>query len=174
LDDERVLLAGKGGAGRLGFALLLKFYTRYGRFPRGRGEVPDPTVRFVADQVKVPGSELGLYVWSGRTVERHRAQIRGHLGFRECSVEDADKLTAWLAGAVCEAERDPARAREQLLSRCRTERVEQPTAGRIDRVVRSALHQAETAMSCRIADRIPAAGSRAWRRWSTSTWIRTT
>ncbi|MDX3005341.1 Tn3 family transposase [Kribbella solani] len=158
LDDERVLLAGKGGAGRLGFALLLKFYTRHGRFPRGRGEVPDAVVRFVADQVKVPASELGLYEWSGRTVERHRAQIRSHLGFRECSVEDSDKVTAWLAAEVCEAERDPARVREQLLSRCRVERIEPPTQGRMDRIVRSALHQAETAMSCRIAGRIPAAG----------------
>ncbi|MGY4766614.1 hypothetical protein ACXC9Q_06820 [Kribbella sp. CWNU-51] len=31
LDDERVLLSGNGGAGLLGFALLLKFYTREGR-----------------------------------------------------------------------------------------------------------------------------------------------
>jgi len=33
LDDERTLVAGKRGATRLGFALLLKFYTRHGRFP---------------------------------------------------------------------------------------------------------------------------------------------
>jgi hypothetical protein len=28
----------------------------------------------------------------GRTIEFHRGQIRGALGFRECSVSDADKL----------------------------------------------------------------------------------
>jgi hypothetical protein len=37
LDDERELAAGKRGPTRLGFALLLKFYARAGRFPRGRG-----------------------------------------------------------------------------------------------------------------------------------------
>jgi hypothetical protein len=37
LDDERELVAGKRGPTRLGFALLLKFYARAGRFPRGRG-----------------------------------------------------------------------------------------------------------------------------------------
>jgi len=36
LDDERELIAGKRGPTRLGFALLLKFYARAGRFPRGR------------------------------------------------------------------------------------------------------------------------------------------
>jgi hypothetical protein len=33
LEDERELVAGKQGPTRLGFALLLKFYTRAGRFP---------------------------------------------------------------------------------------------------------------------------------------------
>jgi hypothetical protein len=53
LDDERELVAGKRGPTRLGFALLLKFYTRAGRFPRGRGELPDDAVSFVARQVGV-------------------------------------------------------------------------------------------------------------------------
>lgn len=53
LDDEQELIAGKRGPTRLGFALLLKFYTRLGRFPRGRGELPDDAVEFVARQVGV-------------------------------------------------------------------------------------------------------------------------
>ena len=36
LVDEQELIAGKRGSTRLGFALLLKFYLRLGRFPRGR------------------------------------------------------------------------------------------------------------------------------------------
>src|SRR6266704_2071815 len=93
LDDERELIAGKRGATRLGFALLLKFYTRLGRFPRGRGELPDQAVEFVARQVDVDPDELAFYEGTGRTIEYHRAQIRTHLGFRECSVGDAEKLT---------------------------------------------------------------------------------
>lgn len=157
LSDERAALSGKGGAGKLGLALLLKFYGQHGRFPHGRGELQDTVVRFVADQVDVPASEIGLYEWSGRTLERHRAQVRSHFGFRECSVQDADKLTAWLASEVCEAERHHDVVREQLLIRCREERVEPPTPGRLDRMVRSALHQAEVALSCRIAGRLPRA-----------------
>jgi hypothetical protein len=59
---------------RRGGRRLLKFYTRYGRFPRGRAEFPDEAVEFVARQIKVSGAELGLYEWTGRTVERHRAR----------------------------------------------------------------------------------------------------
>jgi len=59
---------------------------------------------------------LGLYEWTGRTTEYHRAQIRQHLGFRECSTADADKLTAWLAEQVAQAERRPDRVRQELLA----------------------------------------------------------
>jgi len=59
LTDERELVAGKRGPTRLGFALLLKFYARAGRFPRGRAELDDDAVAFVARQVGVPASDLG-------------------------------------------------------------------------------------------------------------------
>jgi len=143
VGDDRDLVAGKRGATRLGFALILKFYAGYGRFPAGRSELPDEVVAFVAKQVKVPASELGFYEWSGSTIEYHRNQVREHFGFRVCSVADADKLTDWLAGHVANAERNPDRVREELARRCREERIELPAPGRVTRMVRSALHGAE-------------------------------
>jgi hypothetical protein len=154
LDDERELVAGKRGPTRLGFALLLKFYARAGRFPRGRAELDDEAVAFVARQVGVPASDLGFYEWTGSTIEYHRAQVRRHLGFRECGAEDADKLTGWLAGGFCPAERRADRVREELLARCRTERIEPPSAGRCDRIIRSALHQAEQVLTARVTARL--------------------
>jgi TnpA family transposase len=155
LDDEREMIAGKRGPTRLGFALLLKYYTWAGRFPRGRGELADEAVVFVARQVGVNAAELGFYEWSSRTIEYHRAQIRAHLGFRECSVADADELAGWLAVNVCEAERRPELVRDELLVRCRAERIEPPAAGRVDRIVRSALHAAEQTLTARIVARLP-------------------
>jgi signal transduction histidine kinase len=114
-------------------------------------------VEFVARQVGVDPAELGFYEWTGRTIEYHRAQIRSHLGFRECSVADADKLTEWLVANVCEAERRPELVRDELLVRCRAERIEPPAVGRIDRIVRSALHQAEQRLTARIVGRLPVA-----------------
>ncbi len=83
LDDERTLVSGKRGATRLGFALLLKYYARHGRFPAGGSDLPGTVVEFVARQVQVAPAEFGSYEWTGRSIEHHRAQIREHLGFRE-------------------------------------------------------------------------------------------
>ncbi|MGI5201344.1 DUF4158 domain-containing protein [Spirillospora sp. CA-108201] len=156
LDEERELIAGKRGATRLGFAILLKFYTRHGRCPRGRSELADEVVGHVAKQVRVPVSEFGFYEWSGSTIEYHRGQIRTHLGFWVCTTADADKVTVWLAENGAHAERRPERVREELLKHLRQERIEPPTSGRITRIVASALHSAEVAWSVRIASRLSA------------------
>ena len=155
LPDEVALLGDKSGASRLGFALLLKHFTLAGRFPTGRSELADEAVEFVARQVEVPAAELGFYDWSGRTIKRHRAEVRRALGFRECSVEDADKLTDWLISQVAEAERRPELVRTALLERCREERIEPPTGAQMSRMVASALHRAEEALFARVTARIP-------------------
>lgn len=111
--------------GRLGFSLLLKYLQWKGRFPRGRSELPEGSVEFVAKQVGVAASELGFYNWDGRQIKRHRVQLRGFLGCRKCTVADAEKVTVWLAEHVCQSERRAERVREQLLAHLRAE----PAAG---------------------------------------------
>ncbi len=157
LAAERDLISGKRGATRLGFALVLKFYTRYGRFPRGPAELPDEVVEHLARQVKVPAARFGFYEWSGSTFDYHRKQIRDHLDFRECSVADAEKLTGWLAANVAHAERDADRVRVELLKRMREERIEPPADGRAGRMVASALRTAELAWFAAIPSRLDAA-----------------
>ncbi|MDL4821077.1 DUF4158 domain-containing protein [Actinomadura opuntiae] len=66
---ELTLLAGKRGPTKLACALLLKFHQRHGQFPRGRTDLPDDAVEFVAKVVKVPAADLALYSWEGRTFE---------------------------------------------------------------------------------------------------------
>lgn len=154
LDDDLSLVAGKRGATRLGFALLLRFFTRHGRFPAGPGELAPEVVEFVARQVQVDPAELATYGWTGRTIEYHRAQIRQALGFRECTTGDADKLSGWLAEHVAQTERHPEQVREELLGRCRAERIEPPSTGRVERIVRSALHQAEETLCRRVVSRL--------------------
>jgi hypothetical protein len=157
LCGEQDLIETKHGATRLGFTLVLKFYTRYGRFPRGRAEFPDEVVEHVARQLKASAADFEFYGWAGRTIERHRGEIRSHLGFRECSVADADKLTDWLAASVAYAERDPDRVRVELLKMMREERIELPADGRVGRMVASALRTAEQNWFAAIAARLDAA-----------------
>jgi len=55
----------------------------------------------VAEQVKVDTAQFARYVWLGRTIERHRVQIRAAFGFREFSRGDEPKIARWLAEEVC-------------------------------------------------------------------------
>jgi hypothetical protein len=86
-------------------AVLLKFSGRFGQFPRGRAELHQDAVEFIAKQLEVDASSLGFYEWYGRTIKRHRGEVRAHLRFRECTVADAEKLTDWLAGDYAQKER---------------------------------------------------------------------
>ena len=155
LEDERDLVAGKRGATRLGFRVVAEVLCPVRAVPGGPGRARRTrSSAFVARQVKVPASELGFYEWAGSTIEYHRSQIREYLGLRECSVADADKLTGWLAepGRACRA--DPGRGARGAARRCRQERIEPPAAGRVNRIVRSALHSAEETWFAVIAARL--------------------
>jgi TnpA family transposase len=155
VGDEMDLMTGKRSATKLGFALMLRFYTEHGRFPRGRSEIPDAAVDYVARQVGVDRTEIAFYEWSGRTNRFHRNQIRATLGFCECSVADADGVVGWLVEQITQVERNAERVREHLLARCRAEKVEPPTSGRIDRMVRSALHRGEELLFTRVSEQLP-------------------
>ena len=60
VSDKLDLLAGRIGPSKLGLALWLRFYIAEGRFPSGRSELPDEAVAWVARQVKVSASDIGL------------------------------------------------------------------------------------------------------------------
>lgn len=59
LSDEIGLVNAKQEGTRLAFALLLKYFTQHGRFPRGRAEFPDEVVDYVAKQTKTSAGSLG-------------------------------------------------------------------------------------------------------------------
>jgi len=59
-----------------------------------------------------------------------------------------------LASNVAHAERRPERIRDELLAQFRAERIEPPTAGRVLRMVRSALRTAEQSWALRISERL--------------------
>lgn len=90
--DEFPLPANKSGATLLGFAILLRFFAREGRFPHSKGEVPGAAIARVARQVGVPTEGHLRYYWQGRAIKYHRPQIRGFFGFREATAEDGEGI----------------------------------------------------------------------------------
>ena len=140
--DEHALLSGKRGPTRLGFAVLLRFFARKGRFPEPREEeIEAGAVAHVAGQVGVPAGEYARYDRGGRTAEYHRAQVREAFGFRPATVEDTEALTDWLSEEIVPREYDLERMKEAAYARLKAIKVEPPTPGRLKRAVRSALRR---------------------------------
>jgi hypothetical protein len=151
---DHALVVVKGRANRLGFAVLLLFFRERGRFPRGSSEVDPRMVGEVARQIHLPapvGHALNL---SGRTAERHRAEVRALVGYRESTVADAEALEDWLRdqAAAVGAVADHLVAR--LEARCRELAIEPPSADRVERIVRAAIHAHEEHLYARIRGRL--------------------
>ncbi len=89
----------KTAGNRLGFALLLTYFHHEGHFPRSKGDVPGAVIAFIARQVGVSADTFLYYVWGGRTMEYHRAQIREHLTFHAATVQDTEDLYQFCLGS---------------------------------------------------------------------------
>jgi hypothetical protein len=152
--DEIDLVAVKHGDSKLAFALLLRPYGRFGRFPRNRGELHPDAVEFMARAVKADPAELTGYDWSGRTIKRHRHEIRAHFGFRLCGEEDGAKVVEFLAAGAAQRERRYELIKEEFLAECRLRSLEPPSADQVDRYVRSALSQVGKLLAGRVAGRL--------------------
>ena len=155
VGDELERCRGKRGPSGLAFALVWKFCAQHGRFPRDTRELPDEAVGFVARQLGVDAAELVSFDWSGRTAERHRAELRELLGFRECTVADQEAAVEWLIAEVTTAEQRPDQVRGELLGWLRRSGVEPPTTGRLDRIVALARDRGERILFERVAARLP-------------------
>ena len=159
--EDRALLDNKTGATRLGFAVLLKFFRREGRFPQHKNEVPGIVITFLATQVGVDATAYMQYAWQGRTIEYHRAQIREALGFRESSVADGEQMQQWLITEVLPQEHQDEQLREQAYAWFRRMHLEAPTPDRLTRLIRSAAHTFEQQFYEATLTRLPEASQAA-------------
>ena len=152
--DDWDLVGNKSGATRLGFAVMLKFYEIEGRFPAYREEVPPAAVRYLASLVKVDPALFAKYPWRGRSIEYHRAQVRRAYGTRGPTEDDEERWAQWLADKICPAETNRDRLAAALRRRCRSEKVEPPSAGQVERVVASGCRRFDDAFAVTTAGRL--------------------
>lgn len=123
-------------------------------FPSGRSDLPTEAVDFMARQVNVEPSELDLYPWSGRTRRVPPGSDSSASGF-PCVFGRGRREPDRLAGRErLEEQRRVEVVHAELLRRCRSERIEAPSAGRRERMARSALRTAEIRLCRRIAGRL--------------------
>ena len=120
-------------------------------------------VEYLSRQIGVPTAEWRQYDWDSRAAKYHRTQIRAQLGFREATVEDGEALAVWLDEHVLHQDRQMERLRDSLLERCRTLHIEPPTLDRLDRLIRSAIHQHEERFCSALLVRLSAENANAAR-----------
>ena len=158
---DLALVMTKHHGNRLGFAVLLAFFRDRGRFPRTVGEIDPSVVEELARQLAVAAPPGFAPILAGRTAERHRAEIRALAGFREASVADAALIEGWLRGQVAAVGAVSDQLAALLQTRCRELSIEPPTADRIDRIVRTAIHAHDDQFCTGILGRlVPAARER--------------
>ncbi|MFE9900940.1 Tn3 family transposase [Streptomyces achromogenes] len=157
LEDDMKTLRNKSGANRLGFALLLKFFEVEARFPESAGEIPEPVVSYVAQQVKVPAGEWTSYDWAGRAITRHRSEIRAAYKFRESTEEDQAALAEWLSAELCPVELSRERLVAAVVTRCSNDRIEPPAPAKVDRLVGRAIRAFEERFCRTTMERLPRA-----------------
>lgn len=144
LANEIALLGQKTGASRLGCAVLLKFFQSETQFPHSARDVPSAVVDYIAKQVGVPAERYLDYDWNGRTMQRHRGEIRSFLGIRKASVKDAQQMVDWLIAFALAESVDAEHLKVLVEQRFVQLKIEPPTPGRIERLIKSALRTSET------------------------------
>lgn len=143
-DVERQRADQRTQRGRLGLAVLLKFFQCEGRFPSSHKEVPFPAVDYVAEQPDVPAIAWFDYPLKGRSSSRDREQLRTLLGFRQATSDDAEHIQRWLRQEVVPQDQDPRHVQSAVFDWCREHGIEPPTSDRIDRFIGAAVRAFET------------------------------
>ncbi len=123
----------------MGFAVLLKFFQMEAKFPRTKQEVPKQIVSYIARLLSVSPKQYGEYSFHGRTIERHRAEIREFFGFREFNPQDKTELIAWLCEFVLAYDRQASSLEAAVYQRLRELKLEPPIPEAVERLIRSAV-----------------------------------
>ncbi|GGM73997.1 hypothetical protein GCM10012275_50880 [Longimycelium tulufanense] len=89
--------------------------------------------------MKVDAALFAKYSFTSRIAKYHRTQIRRALGFRPATEADEARWAGWLATEVCPVESDRGRLAAAVRRRCRSEKVEPPAFGQVERAVASAV-----------------------------------
>ncbi|NJP22150.1 MAG: Tn3 family transposase [Hydrococcus sp. CRU_1_1] len=144
LPHELALLDSKIGASRLGFAVLLKFLEIAHKFPSSGQDVPPSVVSYIAQQVNVPAEKYFEIEWNGRSMMRHRGEIRTWLGWSKATGNDRQEIIKWLCEQILAQESELEHLKVLVEQRFLSLKIEPPTEGRTERLIRSAVHIYET------------------------------
>jgi TnpA family transposase len=155
LPDEMHLLEAKVGVNQLGFAVWLKFFGQTARFPRTRQDVPQAVTSYIAGQLNLSPRLLQEYSHQGRTLVRHRLEIREFFGFRESNLQDAQAIKDWLCQQVLKYDRQESHLEATVYQRYRELKLEPPSPKQIKRLIGSAIRTTEAIFCETLLQKLP-------------------
>ena len=144
LSTELEFVSKKVGANQIGFAILLKHFQAFARFPDSPTEIPDSVISYIAQQLQIPSNIYSKFNWQGRSISNHRASIRKLFGFRTSTVSDGTKMVDWLKAEIIPNEQRIESITEVVYQQFRELQIEPPTEGRVERLIKSAIASHET------------------------------
>ncbi len=133
----------KSRARRLGFAVQLLFFRANHRFPESAADISESEIAGLAATLGIDVQAGPALFAPGRTMERHRAEIRALFGFREATAADAEALGAWARDHAVARTRDIGALIMELAIQCTARLIEPPTPDRMERIARAAVRAYE-------------------------------
>ena len=144
LPQELELVRNKIGGNQIGFALLLKYFQLFAKFPDNNSSIPKVIISYIASQLNLTESAYSDYDSKGRSARVYRAEIRGLFNFRVATVTDSEQMSDWLIKEILPSEQKFEAITEIVSQRFRELQLESPTNLQVERLIRSAIHQYET------------------------------
>lgn len=143
LPQELELVKNKVGPNQIGFALLLKHFQLFARFPDRKSSIPRVIISFIASQINIPESSYSDYDREGRSARVYRAEIRCLFNFRVATVTDSEQMIDWLIKEILPNEQRFEAITEIVTQRWRELQIEPPTTLQVERLIRSAIAKHE-------------------------------
>lgn len=144
LPPELERVKNKVGGNQIGFALLLKHFQLFARFPDEELSIPQAIISYLASQVNLPENRYSDYDKQGRSAKMYRWEIRRLFNFRVATVQDSEEISDWLVQEILPNEQKFECLQEIVYQRFRDLQIEPPTPRRVERLIRRAITQHET------------------------------
>ena len=150
VSQELELVKNKVGINQIGFAILLKYFQVYARFPDSLAEIPQIILDYIASQLKIDPKLSSQYNWQGRSIKNHRGEIRALFGFRTGTISDSLEVSNWLIEKIIPNEQRFEPLLQHVYEKFRELQIEPPTPKQVERLIRGAIHQHETSFTNQI------------------------
>ena len=144
LDSEELqLVQSKQYKTKLPFAVMMKFFQLENHYPTNEDIISSSMIQSLSNQLGISLRLIEGFDWESRTSERFRQEIREFLSYEKATVNDSERLIAWLIEYVLPQAPTIPQCCEHANQFFRENKLESFSKKELERYVRSAAHQFE-------------------------------